>query len=92
MSPKIDTLKILDKLLDREAIKHVDDQFNTNLLELSAPVICPVTDVIEIVTEDLLDFIEDTIVTLHTDQWSRDIRYTNPTCPLLPQNIELLNF
>ena len=71
MSPKIDTPEILDKLLDREAIKHVDDQFNTNLLELSAPVICPVRDVIEIVIEDLIDAItdltEDTVVTLRTD-------------------------
>ena len=71
MSPKIDTLKILDKLLDREAIKHVDDQFNTNLLELSAHVICPVKDVIETAIEDLIDFItdfiEDTRVTLRTD-------------------------
>ena len=71
MSPKIDTLKILDRLLDREAIKHVDDQFNTDLLELSAHVICPVTDAIEIAIEDLIDFItdfiEDTMVTLHTD-------------------------
>ena len=71
MSPKIDTLKIQAKLLDREIIKHIDKRFDTDLFELSAPVICPVRDVIEIVIEDLIDiitdFIEDTVVTLRTD-------------------------
>ena len=52
-------------------MKHVDKQFDTDLFELSAPVICPVRDVIEIVIEDLIDiitdFTEDTVVTLHIE-------------------------
>ena len=52
-------------------MKHVDKQFDTDLFELSAPVICPVQDAIEIAIEDLIDFItdyiEDTVVTLRTD-------------------------
>ena len=71
MSPKIDTLKIQAKLLDREIIKHIDKRFDTDLFGLSALVICPVRDVTEIVIEDLIDiiidFTEDTVVTLRTD-------------------------
>ena len=71
MSPKIDTLKIQAKLLDGERFKHIDKRFDTDLFGLSALVICPVRDVTEIVIEDLIDiiidFTEDTVVTLRTD-------------------------
>ena len=52
-------------------IKHIDKRFDTDLFGLSALVICPVKDVIEIVIEDLIDiiidFTEDTVVPLRTE-------------------------